>query len=1102
MAVEIPLGPDEAVRSLYRSPEGAGPIWAGTTDQRILRYDGDAWQEVDVAAGGVVTSFCETTRRDGARVLWAGTDGGGLWRFADGQWRVFTTASGLPNNSFWSLLPVEARKGTSALWLGTDGGAGRMEFGRWTSFDARNGLPTDSVYGLAETVDADGLHSVWIGTRGGGIARLRDGVWKVYGASSGLPNSAVFSLFETTEADGRKTLWAGSQAGLARFENERWQAVSVPGASVGTVRAAREAVRGDRRVTWAAAGGGGVLRYENGVWSVLGTASGLPTDNVFCVQPTVGPKGEEEVWAGTAGAGIARYLDGRWESWNTDNSTLPNNSVLSLHEWRAPDGRRWLWAGTEGGGAARLDLERPEAGWTVLSDTTTPALPNNTVYQIREDGAHRLYLTTNKGVARLTPRAPTEDDPAELSVLTFTTEDGLPSNESNGGASAVDSLGRIWVGTPAGAAVFDPAAEIPDDRAGQLYVEGTVAGEAEHALAPGVSLSHDENALVFESTLVSYHRPRDTRYRTQLVGLDRAPSAWSADAKRSYTPLPAGDYTFRVWARDYAGNVSGPVDFPFVVRPAPWQTWWAYLLYLAALAGAAYLLVRYRLAALRRRNEELRAAIAERTVQLAEKVSELEVSERAALSAKEEAVDANRAKSLFLSNMSHELRTPLNAVLGFAQLMGRDATLSDESRDNLDVIQRSGEHLLELINDVLSLSKIEAGKVTLADEVFDLPRLLEVIEEMIRVRANAKELRLVVDLDPALPRIVRGDEGKLRQVLLNLLNNAVKFTDAGGVALRARWEEGRAFFEVEDTGQGIAPGEIETIFDAFVQSESGVRWKEGTGLGLAISRSFVELMDGRLSVRSEVGRGTVFAFDVALATADEAEVPVGPSRVVGLAPGEPRYRVLVVDDGWENRALLGKLLAGAGFDVREAGDGREAIAVWREWEPDFIWMDMRMPFVDGVAATREIRRRERDEKRRRCKIVALTASAFEHEREKVIAAGCDDYVTKPYREATIFDRLAEHLGARFVYEGEPQEARREEEPSSAALEGARLAAIPADLVARLHEALVLGNVRDARAVVDRVEAHDAALADDLRRLVRGYRFDEILDAIDALGLAN
>jgi signal transduction histidine kinase/DNA-binding NarL/FixJ family response regulator len=469
----------------------------------------------------------------------------------------------------------------------------------------------------------------------------------------------------------------------------------------------------------------------------------------------------------------------------------------------------------------------------------------------------------------------------------------------------------------------------------------------------------------------------------------------------------------------------------------------------------------------------------------------LEASEKEAREAREEAIRASQAKSVFLSNMSHELRTPLNAVIGFAQLLERSAAMPEKERESVTIIKSSGEYLLELINDVLAISKIEAGKVALSEMPFDLRRMLRGVVEMIRVRTDGKGLQLVVDVPDDLPERVVGDEGKLRQVLVNLLGNAVKFTEEGGVALRARWDErdgGVASFEVEDTGYGIAEDEVGRLFEAFAQTESGRASKEGTGLGLAISQNFVALMGGRIRVRSVLGKGSVFAFDVALPEGLEETAEQSAARVVGLEPGQPARRILCVDDMAENRALIDELLRGVGFDVRMATNGQEAVDLWASWRPHLIWMDLRMPVMDGVAATRLIR--EREGAGERCVILALTASAFEHDREAILSSGFDGFVTKPYREESIFDAVAEHLGVAYRYE-RPKAA---DAPAAArpALASERLATLPTELLARLEEALLIGDVSASNEAAAGVHSLDPELGADLRRAVREYRFDEIL----------
>ena len=464
--------------------------------------------------------------------------------------------------------------------------------------------------------------------------------------------------------------------------------------------------------------------------------------------------------------------------------------------------------------------------------------------------------------------------------------------------------------------------------------------------------------------------------------------------------------------------------------------------------------------------------------------------------AKEAAEAANRAKSVFLANMSHELRTPLNAILGFSALMGRDPDVTVTQQENLETIHQSGEHLLALINDVLQMSKIEAGQTTLVPENFDLLRLLEATEEMFRLRAAKKDLQLMLDVAEDVPRYVRADESKLRQVLLNLISNAIKFTEEGGVTVRVGHREDdaahRLLFEVEDTGIGIPAEELVDIFDPFVQTASGYQSEDGTGLGLAISQRFVRLMGGEIEVLSEVGRGSLFKFDVQveLVSAADVEAERPQRKVIGLAPGQPIYRLLIAEDRSTNRQLLMKLLQPLGFDVRDASNGQEAIEVWEAWHPHLIWMDMRMPVMDGYEATRRIKATTKGQA---TVIVALTASAFEEDRAVILSAGCDDFVRKPFREAEIFDVLAEHLGVEFVYEA-PTDAEAPGEARDVAAQLAALGGLPAAQQQALHQAAMAADADQVLAITAELETAQPSLARTLRALVHDFRFDLIMQA--------
>ena len=433
-------------------------------------------------------------------------------------------------------------------------------------------------------------------------------------------------------------------------------------------------------------------------------------------------------------------------------------------------------------------------------------------------------------------------------------------------------------------------------------------------------------------------------------------------------------------------------------------------------------------------------------VQQAELLSQTQEQAEKLQQAKELADRANRAKSEFLSNMSHELRTPLNVIWGFTQLLNSDRSLTSEQQDHLKMISSSGEHLLGLINEVLEMSKIEAGKLEFHDSEFDLPELLKSLENMLHFGATAKGLRLSVECGSPLPQFIRTDKLKLRQILLNLLGNAIKFTSQGRVTLRVSWADLplsevlpqtapltqaprplTLYFEVEDTGAGIAPDELKGLFQPFQQTRSGLMALEGTGLGLAISQKYAQLLGGGIIAQSQLGQGSVFSFYLSASTASLPSIQSSPvvGRVVGLAPQQPNYRILIAEDHPANRLLLTQLLGPIGFELREAMNGQEAIDLWQTWQPDLILMDIRMPIVDGYAATQKIRSRESrlTTLAPRTKIIALTASIFAEHRDETSAAGCDDFIGKPFKAQEVFDKIACHLNAEYCYEAAPGSAQ-------------------------------------------------------------------------------
>ncbi|GAB4370119.1 MAG: hypothetical protein Kow00121_10610 [Elainellaceae cyanobacterium] len=503
-------------------------------------------------------------------------------------------------------------------------------------------------------------------------------------------------------------------------------------------------------------------------------------------------------------------------------------------------------------------------------------------------------------------------------------------------------------------------------------------------------------------------------------------------------------------------------------------------------------------------------------------VTDLKQIQQALQQAKEAAEAANRAKSIFLANMSHELRTPLNVILGFAQVMHRDPLLTPEQRENLHIIRRSGDHLLNLINDVLDLSKIEAGRITLDESSIDFIDLLRSLEQMFRQRAETKGLQLHLELAPTLPQFVTIDANKLRQILINLLSNAIKFTKQGHVTLRVRVVEAEREtepkepqhplpstqhpspitqhpnssiplrFEVSDTGIGIAPNELENIFSAFVQTQAGKVSPDGTGLGLTISRKFVQLMGGNITVQSTLGHGSTFSFAISVTLAQSANTATPPSRaqIIGLAPNQPNYRILIVDDQPENRRLLVRLLTQLGLNVREAANGQEAVTQWQQWQPHLIYMDIRMPLLNGYEATQQIRATPNGQAPI---IIALTAQASRSDRTLALASGCNDYLSKPFQEEVLFSKMADYLGLKYLCATEQPNTPDQATPNPAlTLHPSDLFVMPPDWIAELRQAAQLCDDSSIEHLIEQIPTEQASLIQGLRQLTQTYSFKQII----------
>ena len=506
--------------------------------------------------------------------------------------------------------------------------------------------------------------------------------------------------------------------------------------------------------------------------------------------------------------------------------------------------------------------------------------------------------------------------------------------------------------------------------------------------------------------------------------------------------------------------------------------------------------------------DEFEAIVGERTDSLQRSrlaaisvMEDLNLQRKEIEKAREEAVSANRAKSAFLANMSHELRTPLNAILGFSQLMQSNPQFSGKSRANLDIINRSGEHLLQLINDVLDMSKIEAGHIQLDSKDFDLGGLINDVVDMMRMRADEKELSIEIDQSSSFPRFIHGDEQKFRQILINLISNAIKFTDKGGIYLRfnsRKLDDDRIelICEVEDSGSGIPEDKIDTIFRPFeqiVESQSDRTRQQGTGLGLTLVKQYVELMGGRVELESVLGEGSIFRFVISVEKASkkiEVKETEAHPQVTGLEPGQGEIRILIAEDQAANASLLLQLLELIGFKVKVGADGEEAIALFKEWKPQFIWMDRRMPVMDGIEATRIIRGLPGGD---RVKIVALTASVLRREQEELASLGFDDFIRKPFRANEIFDCLAKHLHLKYRHAEEEMTpvTTRDKQESAVKVE-----MLSSDAREALLKAVTLLDINAVNEAIEKIRESNGEAADLLAIYADSFDFSTLKEMLD------
>jgi signal transduction histidine kinase/CheY-like chemotaxis protein/streptogramin lyase len=997
-ARRYPLPPELAGMPMRGIARNGSELWFGCGRQLCVEDGGrvsmfgpkeglpeDAWDSIAITPDGSVWTRSPSK----------------LYRKPPGAERLIQEKPDIASSINWGAVTV-GRDGS--VMVPTDKGLAIRTGGNWSVIDQQRGLPTAMTGAVVQ--DREG--SLWIALIGAGVARwLGYGEWEAWTKAQGLPSDLIWSI----RRDRKGALWVGTSQGLARLEgrgplrtsfrtwtrkdglggdNVRWLGETSDGAmwavvkpgSVARVDPATEKIRlfGRADGLTCETSHRGFVDHLDRLW--IATACGVfrndrpssSSERFYRIEQPVSL--EHAAWAiaedpqGTMWItnpdGLWRLSDGQWRQYRKADGLLSDNPYIMAI---APDGTLWLHHRFDAG------IERVEfAGDHIVHSTAVLAADASSVEVTAFhgfDALGRLWRGSANGVSVLTGGSWTY-----LSV-----EDGLIWNDTDGEAFWADADGSVWIGTSGGLAHYRPP-------------NGVWPGAPPVADPVITALNVRQRPRIVRAEFSSL----DYRYEQSVHFAYRLDNgSWTDSAERvvSIAGLAPGSHRLEVSSHIRDGPVSPRIaDAVFRMEPMWFETWWLRCLALLAVTAIAWSTVRWRHRLLERRNRELETAVRERT-------AELETERK-------RADEASDAKGCFLATMSHEIRTPLNGIIGLSRLL-EGMVVPADAEEMVRMIRSSGDALLAVINDVLDFSKVEAGKLELEAAAFPLRRCLEESMWLFHAAALEKGLRLSCNLASELPLWIAGDETRLRQIILNLISNAMKFTSSGEVVLSAAVErqDKTSYWiavDIRDTGIGIAADQLPRLFSSFHQADSSIgRRYGGTGLGLAISKRLVEMMGGTIVVESKPGAGTLFRFVVRMGHAQE---PAAPRVALPLAVDTAnQLRVLLAEDNVVNQRVVLMLLKRLGVNADLAVDGRQAVTAVLENRYDMVLMDVQMPVLDGLAATREIRSRVPPD--RQPAIFGLTAHATTEYRDLCLAAGMDGYLTKPLDPRRLQDLVAE-----------------------------------------------------------------------------------------------